>query len=100
MTGKKRGPKVGSKRDGAFGYGVKTKVVRIPEYMEASDLLLLQEVIDVIWHYREDRKKTRDWTQAWKMIDELTPLIASVKRPPHVYVDGGKDDSPPFEPFS
>jgi len=100
MANKKRGPKPGSKRDGTFGHGVKTKVVRIPEYMEASDLLLLQEMLDIIWHYRERRKKTRDWTQAWKLIDDLTPLAASVKRPPHTYVDGQDGDITPFEPFS
>lgn len=66
-----RGAPPGSKREGTYGYGVKTRIARVPVDFRPTDLTQIEEVKDLVRRWKSRAKDTRDWTQAKKLIEQL-----------------------------
>jgi len=70
-----RGRPKGIPRDGTYGRGIKTEVMRVPEGSRERVQTYLHDFDEFIREWKSKSKDTRDWTQAKKLLDELESLF-------------------------
>ena len=71
----KRGRPQGIPRDGSYGRGVRTVVVRVPEQYKEVVKGLLLDLPEFLSGWESRAKDTRDWTQAKRLLSEMRALF-------------------------
>lgn len=65
----------GVKRDGLYGCGVQTEVMRVPSGSKDLVQRLLIDLPELVEHWEASASTTRDWTQANRLLAELKSLL-------------------------
>jgi len=74
----RRGRPAGIPRDGLYGRGVKTELLRVPVGKKDLTVALLNDLPDLVRLWKAESKQTRDWTkfnQFIELIEDIYPEL-------------------------
>lgn len=75
----KMGRPFGIPREGTYGIGVETSLVRVPARLKDRVPHIVKGLPEIISKYRKEQKNTRNWVVAVRLLDELEDLINDEK---------------------
>lgn len=65
----------GIPREGTYGVGVETEVVRVPTGYKKKIPVWINDLPQLVSRYKKESKSTRNWVIANRLLEELEALL-------------------------